>query len=204
MFPALSLIVMLSVLTVQLKYLLKLPLLHPESLSLQFTEMLLSPPVHDVDAPLTPPHDGAVLSTYTFTPQDTEFPAPSFNVMLDVLFVDENVCDLAPHPLPPESLQFTVIVLLPFVHDVDAPLMLPHVGAFLSTYTLAAQFVVHPALSFIVTLPVFVDDENVFENCDCVQPECESLQFALIVLFPFVHDVDAPLIVPHVGAFLST
>ena len=177
---------------------------HPLLPSLQATFTVLSFFVHAVEAPVIVPHVGAVLSTYTFTPHATEFPAPSVNVIFAVFVVDEYVCDLAPHPLPPESLQATVTVLFPFVHAVDAPLIVPHVGAFLSMYTFTGQFVVKPALSFIVIFPVLAVALNVAWNSALEHPDPESLHLALIVLFPFVHVVEAPVIAPQVGAVLST
>ena len=61
-----------------------------------------------------------------------------------------------------------------------------------------------PALSVIVTVPTFVVALNAFWNVALEHPLLLSLQATFIVLSFFVHVVDAPVIVPHDGATLST
>ena len=88
---------------------------------------------HSVDAPVTRPHVGSVLSIYVATVQFLVFPAASDIVIVPEVCVPElNVLEneSCEHPLPPLSEHATVIVRLCFhVDDVPAPVTVPHVGA---------------------------------------------------------------------------
>ena len=148
---------------------------------------------------------GFSLSIYTLTEHVLVIPAllviVRFPVFIDVENVAETVDNLQPLTL---SLHPTDIVLLPvLIQDVDAPVTCSQLGPVVSTYASTLQFVVFPALSFIVIVPTLVS-VNVLLYDVCTHPLPLSIQATDIVLADELQDVDAPVTVPHVGGVLST